>query len=228
MPSRIRTFGSSVGTKIIIGITGLALFLYLITHIAGNLLVFLGPTIFNEYSHTLLSNPLIPVIEIGLALIFIIHIYKTVRMYVANQQARPIGYVQKKYAGKPSRKSVASSTMIVSGLWLLVFVVIHVRQFKYGTEYLTDSTRIRDLYRLEMENFSNPWLVAFYVISMVVVGSHLWHGISSAFQSLGADKPGWTPGLLAASKAAAVLIAAGFMFIALWAYFSGRGIGVHV
>ena len=97
MSSRISAFGSSVGTKILVGLTGLALFLYLITHIAGNLLVFLGPTIFNKYSHALLSNPLIPVIEIGLALIVIIHVYKTVRMFLSNQQARPVGYVQKNF-----------------------------------------------------------------------------------------------------------------------------------
>ena len=223
MSSQLSAFGSSVGTKIIIGLTGLALFLYLITHIAGNLLVFLGPTIFNQYSHTLLSNPLTPAIEIGLVLIFIIHIFKTVKMFLSNQQARPVRYVRKKYAGRPSRKSLASSTMILSGLWLLVFVIIHVRQFKYGTEYVTHETGIRDLYRLEMENFANPLLVTFYVLSMLIVGSHLWHGISSAFQSLGADDPTWTPRLLAAGKAIAILLAGGFIVIALWAHFSQSG-----
>jgi len=216
MSPRSGVFSSSVGTKILIGVTGLALFLYLIVHIAGNALVFLGPAIFNEYSHRLLSNPLVPVIEIGLLLIFLVHIYKTVRMFVSNQQARPTAYVRKKYAGAPSRKSVASSTMIVSGLWLLMFVVIHVRQFKYGSDY--ETAGVRDLYRLEMENFANPLLVGFYLLSMVVVGSHLWHGIASAFQSLGADHPRWTPRLLAAGKVAAVAIAAAFMLIAVWAY----------
>src|SRR5580704_798918 len=219
MPSPISRFASSVGTKIVIGITGFALFIYLITHIAGNLLVFLGPTVFNQYSHTLLSNPLIPVIEIGLVLIFIIHVYKTVRMFLSNQQARPVRYVQKKYAGRPSRKSFASSTMILSGLWLLTFLVIHVKQFKYGAEYVT-TTGVRDLYRLEMENFASPLLVTFYVLSMLVVGSHLWHGISSSLQSLGLDNPTWTPRLLAAGKVIAVLLAGAFIFIALWAHLS--------
>jgi succinate dehydrogenase cytochrome b subunit len=216
MSPRIGVFSSSVGTKLLIGITGLALFLYLIIHVAGNALVFLGPAIFNQYSHVLLSNPLVPVIEIGLVLIFVIHIYKTVRMFIGNQQARPLAYARKKYAGRPSRKSVASSTMIVSGLWLLLFVVIHVRQFKYGTEY--DAGGVRDLYRLEMENFASPLLLGFYLLSMVIVGSHLWHGIASAFQSLGADHPRWTRRLLAAGKVLAVVIAAGFMLIAVWAY----------
>ena len=221
MSSRSGVFSSSVGTKIVIGLTGMALFLYLVVHIAGNALVFFGPTVFNQYSHMLLSNPLVPLIEIGLVMIFALHLYKTVRMFIANQQARPVAYVQKKYAGSPSRKTVASSTMIVSGLWLLMFVVIHVTQFKYGAEYEVDG--VRDLYRLEMENFANPLLVGFYVVSMLVVGSHLWHGIASAFQSIGADHPRWTPRLLAASKILAVAIAAGFVVIAVWAYVHQAG-----
>jgi succinate dehydrogenase / fumarate reductase cytochrome b subunit len=208
--------------KLLIGITGLALFLYLITHIAGNLLIFLGPRIFNQYASTLTSNPLVPVIEVGLLLIFLVHVYKTITMFIGNQKARPVSYAQKKFAGPPSRKSVASSTMILSGLWLLVFVVIHVNGFKYGPEYESvDAAGVRDLYRVEMENFANPWVVGFYVLSMVVVGSHLWHGISSAFQSIGANEPRWTPRLFIAGRFAAVLIAGGFIVIALWAHFAG-------
>ncbi|MGE5242666.1 MAG: succinate dehydrogenase cytochrome b subunit [Betaproteobacteria bacterium] len=220
MPSRLRVFSSSVGTKILIGLTGLALFLYLLLHIAGNLLVFAGPAIFNGYSHALLSNPLIYPVEVGLLLIFLVHIYKTVRNYLSNQQARPAAYVRKKSAGWVSRKSVASSTMIFSGLWLLVFVIIHVRGFKFGPEYVGPNGT-RDLYRLEMENFSNPLTVAFYVLSMLVVGSHLWHGILSGFQSLGTPNPSRAPRAQAAAKTIAVLIAGGFIVIALWAYFTG-------
>jgi succinate dehydrogenase / fumarate reductase cytochrome b subunit len=222
MRSRLRVFGSSIGTKLLIGVTGLALFLYLLTHIAGNLLVFLGPQVFNGYAHTLISNPLIPVIEIGLLLIFLMHVYKTIAMFAANRGARPVAYVQKKPAGSPSRKTLASSTMIVSGLWLVLFVIIHVRTFKYGAHYeVAGEPGVRDLYRLEMEAFSNPVAVAFYVLSMIIVGSHLWHGIASAFQSLGADQPRWTPRLLIAGKTVAVVIAGGFIVIALWAYLVG-------
>lgn len=217
MSSRIRIFATSVGTKLLIGITGLALFLYLITHIAGNALIFLGPQTFNLYAHTLTSNPLIPVIEIGLVLIFLMHVYKTVTMYLGNQQARPVAYARKKSQGAPSRKTVASSTMIFSGLWLLFFVIIHVKSFKYGAEYQT-ADGIRDLYRLEMENFRSPLTVAFYVLSMLVVGSHLFHGASSTFQSLGLDHPRWTPRVLAAGRILAVLIAVGFIIIVMWAH----------
>ncbi len=206
--------------KLLIGVTGFALFFYLIIHIIGNLMVFFGPEIFNKYAFTLESNPLIPIIEIGLLLIFLVHVYKTIAMFFANQTARPVGYARKKFAGPPSRKTLASSTMIVSGLWLLVFIVVHVRAFRYGVEYEWPAGG-RDLYRLEMENFANPLIVAFYVISMIVVGSHLWHGAASSLQSLGLDHPRWTPRVLVAGKVFAVLIAGGFIVIALWAHFAG-------
>src|SRR5437773_7410228 len=105
MASRLRVFRSSVGTKILIAATGLLLFLYLIIHIAGNLMVFLGRDTFNQYSHTLVNNPLVPVIEIGLAIVVLIHIFKTVTMYLDNRRARPVSYKRKKYAGPPSRKT---------------------------------------------------------------------------------------------------------------------------
>ncbi len=222
MPSRLRVFSSSVGTKILIGVTGLALFLYMVIHIAGNLVVFFGPAAFNKYAYTLEANTfLLVIVEIGLLLVFLMHVYKTTTMYLANQQARPVPYVKKKYAGPPSRKSLASSTMIFSGLWLVVFLVIHVRAFRFGPEYAWPAGG-RDLYRLELENFRSGPMVAFYVVSMVVVGSHLWHGVSSGLQSLGADQPRWTPRVRLFGRVMAVVIAGGFIVIAVWAHVAGR------
>ena len=220
MASRSAVFSSSVGTKILIGITGVALVLYLLIHIAGNMMVFFGPAAFNKYAYTLEGNPLLPIIEIGLLLVFLIHIFKTVRMFLGNQSRRPVRYAQKKYAGPPSRKTFASSTMIVSGLWLLAFLIIHVKTFRFSPEVEWPAGG-RDLYLLEMQAFTNPLMVGFYIISMVVVGSHLWHGVSSAFQSLGVDKPAWTRFILPAGKIIAVLIAGGFIVIAVWAHLNG-------
>ena len=136
MASRTPFFSSSVGTKVLIGITGFALFLYLLIHIAGNLLVFFGPAVFNQYAYMMEErNPLLPVIELLLLAVFLVHIYKTVRMFLANQSARPVRYAQKKPAGRPSRKSLASSTMIVSGLWLLAFLIVHVKAFRFSPTY---------------------------------------------------------------------------------------------
>ena len=118
-------------------------------------MVFGGPAFFNKYAHTLESNPLLPVIEIGLLLVFASTSTRRSRCSWATSRRARSRYVQKKYAGPPSRKTLASSTMIVSGLWLLVFLVVHVQAFSFGT-----STRWpaggRDLYRLEMENFEQP------------------------------------------------------------------------
>lgn len=220
MPSRFRrVFSSSVGTKLLMGLTGVALFIYMLLHLAGNALIFAGPEIFNEYSHKLISNPLIIPIEIGLLAIFLVHIYKAVTMWMANSAARPVAYNKKERAGGASRKSVASSTMIGSGLFLLVFVIIHVKQFKFGSWYqVTDST-VRDLYRTELEVFQNPFWVVVYVVATLLVGLHLRHGIASAFQSLGLDHPVYTRRLTAIGIMFAVLIGVGLAMIPVLVYF---------
>lgn len=220
MPSRFyRYFSSSVGTKLLIGLTGLGLFLYLVLHLAGNALILAGPEIFNEYSHMLISNPLLIPIEIGLLAIFVLHIYKTVTMHLQNQKARPAGYSKKEWAGHTSRKSIASSTMIVTGLVILLFVVVHVKQFRFGSYYQTVANAdVRDLYRTEIEVFQQPLWVAFYVLSTALVGFHLRHGVASAFQSLGLDHPLYTRRLTIWGIAFAVLIGGGLAFIVIWVY----------
>ena len=113
-------------------------------------------------------------------------------MTLQNQRARPTRYAAKTWAGGTSQKSLASSSMIVTGLALLIFVPIHVLTFKYGPHY-DYGDGIRDLYRLEVENFSSPAAVGLYVLAMVLVGLHLWHGVPSSFQSLGLNGPWFTP-----------------------------------
>ncbi|OFW06917.1 MAG: hypothetical protein A3H96_14780 [Acidobacteria bacterium RIFCSPLOWO2_02_FULL_67_36] len=216
-----RVFSSSVGTKLLIGLTGLAMFVYLILHLIGNALIFAGPDTFNHYSHALISNPLIIPIETGLLLIFLLHVYKTIVNYFSNQSARPTGYAEKKFAGHTSRKSVASSTMIFSGLVLLLFVVIHVKQFKYGAWYLTTTApSVRDLARLEFEVFRQPLWVAFYALCTIVVGLHLRHGIASGFQSIGFDHPVYTRRLTVTGVVLAIIIGGGLAFIPVWVYFT--------
>ena len=214
-----RVFSSSVGTKLLIGLTGLALFAYLILHLLGNALIFAGPDTFNEYSHTLLSNPLLLPIEIGLAAIFLLHVYKAIVNYFGNRTARPVRYAKTAYAGHTSRKSVASSTMIWSGLVLLLFVGVHVKQFKFGSWYETAGPApIRDLARTEIEIFSQPLWVAFYVAGTLLAGLHLRHGIASGFQSMGIDHPVYTRRLTALGIAFAIVIGGGLAVIPIWVY----------
>ena len=175
-----RVFSSSVGTKLLIGLTGLLLFAYLLLHLVGNLMVFAGADTFNHYAHALAGNPLVVPAEIALLLLFLLHIFKTVAMWTANQRARNVGYEKKSWAGHTSRKSLASTTMIWSGLFTLIFVVVHVAHIKFGAWYDIGDPPIRDLFRTEVEVFSNPFWVAVYLFAMVLIGFHLRHGISSA------------------------------------------------
>ena len=211
---------SSVGTKLLLGVTGLLLFGYLVIHLIGNLMVFAGQETFNEYAHKLSGNPLVIPAELALLAFFVVHIYKAIRMWTANQAARPVGYRKKEWAGHTSRKTVSSATMIWTGLAILVFVVIHVAHIKYGAWYEIGEPPVRDLYRTEAEIFSSPIWVAVYVLSMVLVAFHLRHGISSAFQSLGADHPIYTKRLTALGTAIAIVIGAGFALIPIWVYFT--------
>ncbi len=218
-PKFFRVFSSSVGTKLLVGATGLLLVAYMLLHLVGNMLILLGRDTFNEYSHQLISNPLIVPIEMGLLIVFLVHVYKTVTMWMQNRAARPVPYQKKELAGHTSRKSLASSTMIASGLIVMVFVGIHVKQFKFGTFYLASgSATVRDLYRTEIEVFRNPLWVAFYVIGALLVGLHMRHGISSAFQSLGLDHPRYTRRIVAIGIVAAIVVGGGLALIPIWAF----------
>jgi succinate dehydrogenase / fumarate reductase cytochrome b subunit len=221
MAVRMSVFSSSVGTKVIIALTGLAMVGFLVLHLAGNLLVLTGPATFNAYSHALISNPLLVPAELGLLAILIAHVYKTVKMFLANRAARPIGYQEKRWAGHTSRKTIASTTMIYTGLVIAAFLALHLKTFKYGAHYVAGAGGVRDLHRLVVEVFSQPVYVAFYVVCMALVGLHLRHGFSSAFQSLGAEHPRCTRRLLLAGTIVAVVIGGGFALIPLAIYFVG-------
>jgi succinate dehydrogenase / fumarate reductase cytochrome b subunit len=221
MARRSTFVSSSVGTKVILAASGLALFGYLVLHLAGNLLIYFGPAALNGWGHRLVSNPLVVPAEIALLLIFVVHVWKAVANWWANRQARPVPYAMKRWAGHTSRKNLGSTTMIWSGAVVLVFVVLHVAGFKYGLFYEPPPFEpgVRDLYQLVVGTFRHPGWAAFYVVAMVFVGLHLRHGISSACQSLGLDGPRFTPAVLRAGVLLAVAIGAGFASIPLWAYF---------
>jgi succinate dehydrogenase / fumarate reductase cytochrome b subunit len=217
----IRFFTSSVGTKMIVALTGLGFAAFLVLHLAANLLVLVDEAAYNEYSHHLISNPLIYVAEAGLVLLFLTHAYKAVTNYFANRTARGGAYEMKTRAGHTSRKSLASTTMIVTGTWLLVFMVLHLKTFKFGPWYETPGGDMRDLARLVNEVFRAPLYVVFYVLSMAVVGLHLRHGVSSAFQSLGLAHPRYTPFILKAGIVVAVVMGLGFALIPVVIYLAG-------
>lgn len=213
---------STVSTKLLIALTGLALFLYLLLHLAGNLLLLLGPDTYNGYAAMLLRNPLLVPVEIGLLAIFLVHVYKAIVMWLDNRRARGTPYYRKTWAQYTSRKSVASSTMIYTGLITLVFIVLHVKMFKYGDVHLVGPDRHEDLFTLVTATFHDPVWVVFYELCLVLLGFHLWHGFSSAFESLGWHYSQSNRGIVRLGKVLAVIIAGGFFFIPIWIYFGGR------
>jgi succinate dehydrogenase / fumarate reductase cytochrome b subunit len=213
-----KAFSSSIGSKFLIALTGIFLLIFLVAHLAGNLLFIAGPDAFNEYSHRLISNPLVYVAEAGLLAIFVLHIFKTVAMVAGSYGARPQGYARRTWAktkNDRSRKSLSSSTMIVTGTITLLFVITHLMTFKFGAYYETPEG-IRDLYRLQLEVFSSPAYVAFYLLAMMVILFHLWHGASSAMQSFGFNNPTWAPRFIAGGRIVAVALGFGFAILPVY------------
>jgi len=215
-----QTFSTSVGTKLLIALTGLALVGFLAFHLYGNLLLFFGGEQYNEHAHALIANPLIVPAEFGLIAIFLLHVTKALLNYFDNRAARPQGYEVKKWAGGASRKSWGSTTMILSGIVIFLFVPLHLITFKYGAHYaVAGEPGVRDLYRLLIGVFQHPGYVVYYTVAMVIVGMHLRHGVASSLQSLGVIPAAWTKAFLAICYAVALLIGAGFVLMPLYIYF---------
>ena len=129
----LAAFRSSIGRKLLTGVTGLALVGFLLEHLYSNLLYFSSdPNAYNENAHFLISLDLVYVLEVGLLTFFVVHIIVGISIYLRKRKARPNGYTTYRSAGKPSRQSLSSRTMIFTGLVLLVFMVMHVISFTYG------------------------------------------------------------------------------------------------
>lgn len=209
------------------GASGLALVGFLITHLAGNLLLYIpGGVLFNEYVQKLQSfGPLLYVAEIGLAFMFVMHAVLAIRLKLENLSARGSKYAGLKSKGAPSRWSFASVNMAISGIIMLVFLFWHVKTLKFGPSiaqgYVTEvkGTLDRDLYRLVVETFRDPVQVWLYVAVMLFLGMHLRHGFWSAFQSLGLIRPRFSKLISAVGVIIALLMAAGFLGIPLYLHF---------
>ncbi len=226
LASVLSLFDTSIGRKIMTGLTGLGLVAFVVIHLAGNLTLFVSSESFNAYAHKLESlGPLLYVAEIGLIAVFVFHIIFTIAVTMQNKGARSNAYKVKGDAGKPSRKSLSSQTMIYTGLVLGAFVIWHVWMFKFGPGVsegyveMHSGEPYRDLYKLVAESFQNIWIMGAYVAVMVLLGVHIRHGFWSAFQSLGAYHPRYTPIIYTAGIALAVLLAVGFLAIPLYFYF---------
>ena len=215
---------STVGRKILNGLTGLLLCIYILVHMAANTLIICNPTAFNLYAHFLMSlGALLIVIEILLLAVFVLHALTAITVWWSKQKARPDKYKKVTGAGGASRKTFSSITMIYGGVIMIVFLVWHVATMKYGSHavFVHNGKEMIDLYHTVVEQFTQGWVVIFYEIVMITVGFHLWHGFWSAFQSLGMNHPKYTPIINAVGYVFAIVIAAGFLAVPPYIYFTG-------
>ena len=182
---------STIGKKYLMAIMGLVWLGFVASHMAGNLLIFVGADAYNAYSHALITNKLILIAEGILVLSLLVHIILGISLTIQNKRSRPVGYAS---AGtKEKAASLASRTMAIHGMVILVFIISHLITFKYGIVYETmvNGVPMRDLHRLIIEIFHQPVYVAWYVVAVVMMGFHLSHGAKSVFQSLGLLHPAY-------------------------------------
>lgn len=212
-------FTSSIGKKQLVALTGFGLLGFTLTHMAGNFLLFAGADAFNKYAYTLTSNPLIYVAEAGLIGMFLLHITLAIVLKTQNSSARPVKYYNKTRTGRG--ETIASATMPVTGVIVLVFVIIHLMNFKFGTEYTTtvDGVAMRDLYRVVVEYFANPLYVVWYCFAVCALGLHTSHGFQSVFQTFGFYQQPYTEKLQMGSILYGVAVAIGFSSFAIFCHF---------
>lgn len=187
---------------------------------AGNLVMLISPQAYNMYGHQMTHNPVFPALEVLLLVAFGFHVVLASQLWFRNRAARPMNNIS---AGSGAKRSTfAARSMILSGLLLFVFIVLHLITFKFGTHYTVvyDGVEVRDLYRLIQEKFHSPSYVAWYIIALVVMGIHLSHGIASLFQSMGLASVR-NARLQAVSIGVAVILTGGFILQPLWTMFGG-------
>lgn len=201
-------------------LTGMAWSLFVLSHMLGNLLIFVSAEAYNRYSHALITNPLLYIAEGGLVFTLAVHVYNGVKLTLHNRAAKPMQYAVTPKG--PKGASLASRTMIYTGSITLAFLILHLITFKYGTHYsaVYDGVEMRDLHRLIIEVFQSPAYVAGYLVCLVLVGIHLYHGVASSFQTLGINHPRYTPYIKKFGYTYAIIVALGFISQPLYVMFA--------
>jgi succinate dehydrogenase / fumarate reductase cytochrome b subunit len=215
-------FGSSLGKKYVMAISGGAMFLFVVGHLVGNLQIFLGPEAINRYGHFLQSNvEIIWPARIGLLVMIALHIWSAIKLSAENKAARPVPYAN----WNPTVASYASRTMMMSGLIIAAFIIYHLLHYTVMVQAinftnpsqdfrtLTDAEGRHDIYQMMITGFKSWPVSLFYIIAIGLLCLHLSHGVSAMFQSLGLKNPAYTPLIDQASKIVAVLIFLGYISI---------------
>ena len=220
----IDLFSSTLGRKVMMAFTGLFIILFLAVHLAGNLQLLKndGGEAFNVYAYFMTHNPLIKTVSYVNYALFLAHIAWAVALTAYNRKARG----SEGYAVTSSKSSIWSSrNMGILGTVILVFLVIHMRQFwgemHFGTMAMKtygDQT-VKDLYTTVAVAFADPLYVGLYCISMVAIAFHLWHGFASAFQTLGLNHMKYNPVINFVGKTFAVVVPVLFALIPIMMFF---------
>ena len=202
---------SSIGRKLIVALTGLALVLFLAGHLSGNLLIFAGRDAFNEYAHflhTFLHGMGVWIARIGLLACFALHLVFTVLLTKENKAARTA------YAREATVQAPKSSLiMIWSGLTILAFVVYHILHFTVRIDSELAELGKNDPWKMVIVGFQDSIVVLFYIIAMTLLCSHLSHGVASIFQTLGLRTKKTASAIKFVSQAYAIIIYVGFLSI---------------
>ena len=171
---------SSVGKKILMSLTGIFLSIFLVEHLAGNLLLLKNDNgeAFNAYAKFMGGNPIVRTLEIVLLGIILLHIINGIRLWFENKRARGKKYGAYKLA---ENTDLQSRMMKLSAVLVLWFLVVHMRTFWFHARILEE----HDIASLVYDTFQQPLYVVFYLAALLVVGFHLRHGFQSAFQTLG-------------------------------------------
>jgi len=210
-------YASMVGKKVVMGVTGLIGIGFVILHSLGNLLVFRGPAAINSYSHFLKSTgELLWALRIILIVAVILHVIAAVQLTRQSRSARPIGYTKHEYQAA----TMASRTMRWGGALLLAFIVLHILHFTTGTIRPAGVFSGEDVYANVVTSFRIWWVSLFYVLAMVALGLHLFHGAWSSVRSIGVSPPSPQPLHHRISLAIAILVWAAFTAVPV-AVFAG-------
>ena len=216
---------SSIGQKFVMGITGLLLCSFLVVHLAGNLLVYVGADAYNNYAKELHSMILLPVAETGLFLLLFAHIALAFKLTSDNRKARQITYHEKqsKIQEPPSIFGLTpmgrtSSWMFISGSIILIFLIMHMIDMKLHLNPTVDY-KDQSPYGIIVQVLGSGLSAPIYIVGTLVLGFHLSHGFWSAFQSLGLNHPKYTPLIKKLAILFAIVIAAGFVSLPLWGFF---------
>jgi succinate dehydrogenase / fumarate reductase cytochrome b subunit len=209
---------SSIGRKFLMSLTGAALIGFVLVHLLGNLTLYADKdgAAFNAYAHLLEANPLLPLAEIGLAALFVIHIGLGIRTALDNREARPVRYKDLESHGN---RTLASTTMIVTGLLVLVFLIVHLLDFRFAERHPDG------LAYMLVQRLAGPLGAVVYVVGVVALGVHLWHAFQSAFQTLGLYHPRYRPMVIKAGWALAVIVGLGFATFPVVIFTSPQSLG---